>query len=377
MSANFIPRFQQEVIKEKLKTNKLLLVQGPRKAGKKTVVLNAINELSTSRTVLNCTDKSTKKQLKDTTSIQLIQEKIIVFYEAQYLDNLGAILEAILMGEISATVVIICSYVPSINKDLLEAIRQGELEINVRPPSFFESAQHFGLPNEETLLEERLIYGSYPTVITDIENAEEHLKTVVEDAIFTNLKAGERINKKEDLMKVLQYLAFHLGEHLSYNEIAIHSGIDNETAERYIKLLVDAFVLIRLNSFHNGHRYELKKSHTFYFADNGIRNAIIRNFNPTTLRNDMPQLWQNYVIAERIKWIKMNDLLNEVYFWRTSTKQELNFIEIKEGQLFAYKSDWEKRKKMKYPTSFVNAYPTAKLGTINRSTYWSFLTKKV
>ena len=121
----------------------------------------------------------------------------------------------------------------------------------------------------------------------------------------------------------------------------------------------------------------MKKSHTFYFADNGIRNAIIRNFNPTTLRNDMPQLWQNYVIAERIKWIKMNDLLNEVYFWRTSTKQELNFIEIKEGQLFAYKSDWEKRKKMKYPTSFVNAYPTAKLGTINRSTYWSFLTKKV
>ena len=377
MSANFIPRFQQEVIKEKLKTNKLLLVQGPRKAGKKTIVLNAINELSISHTVLNCTDKSTKKQLKDTASIQLIQEKIIVFYEAQYLDNLGAILEAILMGEISATVVIICSYVPSINKDLLEAIQQGELEINVRPPSFFESAQHFGLPNEETLLEERLIYGSYPTVITDIENAEEHLKTVVEDAIFTNLKAGERINKKEDLMKVLQYLAFHLGEHLSYNEIAIHSGIDNETAERYIKLLVDAFVLIRLNSFHNGHRYELKKSHTFYFADNGIRNAIIRNFNPTTLRNDMPQLWQNYVIAERIKWIKMNDLRNEVYFWRTNTKQELNFIEIKEGQLFAYKSDWEKRKKMKYPTSFVNAYPTAKLGTINRSTYWSFLTKKV
>ena len=377
MSANFIPRFQQEIVKEKLKTNKLLLVQGPRKAGKKTIVLNALNELSATHTVLNCSEKSTKDQLKETASIRSIQEEIIVFYEAQYLDNLGAILEAVLMGEISATVIIICSYVPSIKQDLLEAIQQGELEINVRPPSFFESAQHFGLPSEEKLLEERLIFGSYPAVISDIDNAEEHLKILADDAIFTNLKAGERINKKEDLMKVLQYLAFHLGEHLSYNEIATHSELDNETVERYINLLVDAFVLIRLDSFHNGHRYELKKSHTFYFADNGIRNTIIRNFNPTTLRNDMSQLWQNYVIAERIKWIKMNDLQNEVYFWRTSTKQEMDFIEIKEGHLFAYKSDWAKKKKMKYPSSFVNAYPNVKLGAINRSTYWSFLTKKV
>jgi len=373
---HFIPRMQKKILEEKLKSNKLILIQGARKVGKKTLIENVLHEQNAPFSFFDCSQKSTKKQLEITANFKEIKDAFIVLYEAQYLTNLEAILEAVLTGKINATVVICCSYKPQLNTELLAAIQQAELELNFFAPSFYESAQFFGLPNEEKLLEERLIYGSYPEVLADLETAEKKLKEVIEDAIFTNMRDGERINKRDELMCMLQVLAFNVGSAVNYNEISRKSGLDNETVERYIELLEDAFILIKLKPFYNGHNYEMKKGAMIYFADNGVRNALIGNCNPTFLRNDMKELWQNYVISERIKWMRMTGIKNEFYFWKTYTNQQMDFIEIKENRIFAYKSDWEKRKKMKYPKSFSDAYPEAKMGAINRSTYWSFLTSK-
>tara|TARA_R110002072_G_scaffold251518_5_gene410439 strand:- start:45824 stop:46960 length:1137 start_codon:yes stop_codon:yes gene_type:complete len=372
----FIPRMQKNRIEEKLSNNKLLLIQGPKRVGKKTLIEEVLVEKNCDYTLYDCSEKKTKKQLQKTIEFSGTKQSFIVLYEAQYLPNLGNILEAVLSGKIVATVVIICSYKPQINSDLLEAINQAELCIDLFAPSFYESAQFFGLPNEEKLLEERLVFGSYPEVIGDLVNANASLQEIIKEAIFANLSAKERINKSDQLMRMLQILAFNIGENLSYNEIAIKCQLDNETVERYIDLLGDAFILIRLKSFNNGNRYELKKSNMIYFTDNGIRNALINNLNPTFLRDDMNALWRNYVIAERIKWMRMTGILNESYFWKTTTNQELDFLEIKENKIFAYKTDWEKRKKIKFPRSFEESYPEAKTSVINRSTYWSFLTQK-
>ncbi len=372
----FIPRMQQSLIEEKIKTSKLLLIQGPRKIGKKTLICAILDTENKPHSFFDCREKSTRKILEVTENFKEVKDDFIVLYEAQYLSNLGSLLEAVLMGKISATVIIICSYKPQIDEVLLEAIEQADLAINLFAPSFYESAQFFGLPNEEKLLEERLIYGSYPEVLADLEFAEVTLREIIDAAIFTNLRAGERINKGEKLMRMLQLLAFNVGNAVSYNDLSERCGLDNETVERYIDLLEDAFILIRLKPFFNGHRYELKKTNMIYFADNGVRNVLISNFNPTFLRNDMNELWKNYLVAERIKWLRMNGIHNDVYFWKTHTKQQMDFIELKEDKIFAYKTDWEKRKKVKFPKSFSEAYPTAKVSALNRSTYWSFLTNK-
>lgn len=371
-----IPRIQKPLLQEKLKGNKLILLTGPKRVGKMRLLNEVIAENKWESSHFNCSDKKIRKSLEESPEQTRVSTDILVIEEGQQLANLQEVLEDVLAGEIKATTVICCSFAPRVDEMLLEALRIERLEVPIFAPSFYESAQHFGLPEEERLLEERLIYGNYPEVLEDVEHAELKLRELIQEVIFTNLGANDRINKEAKMMRMLQVLAFQVGDAVSSNEIAEKIGLDNETVERYIDLLEAAFILIRLPSFNTNQRYELKKSQAIYFADNGIRNALISNFNPTFLRNDMNELWRNYVISERVKWIRMNGLNKEIYFWKTHTKQQMDFLEMDENSFRAYKTDWEKRKKIKIPNSFSTAYPKAKSTILNRSTYWTFLTSK-
>jgi len=221
-----------------------------------------------------------------------------------------------------------------------------------------------------------LVFGNYPAVTEDLANAETTLKEMIQTVIFTNLGVTDRINKGAKLMRMLQTIAFFVGEAISYNEIAEKCDLDNETVERYVDLLVRSFLLIRIPTLYSGHRYELKKSHVIYFADNGIRNAVINNFNPIEMRNDLDGLWRNWLISERIKWNQLNGKNVRYQFWKTHTKQTIDFIETSDEKIHAYKTIWGKKKTIKFPASFQEAYPTIATHTLNRSTYWGFLTKK-
>ena len=369
-----IPRIQEKQLLEKIKGNKLLLITGPKNVGRSELLESVFDELGVSSTWIDCENKKARKTL-DSEVLQ-VDTELLILDEAQHIEDLQCVLEKVLSDEIKATTIVCCSFTPTIDEMLLEALRAGGLEINLFAPSFYESAQHFGLPEEEKLLEERLIYGNYPQVLSDLENAELVLRELIQEVLYTKLGANDRINKGDKMMRVLQLLAFHIGDAVSYNDIAERAGLDNETVERYVELLEQAFVLIRLPSFHTEKRYELKKSNAIYFTDNGIRNALISNFNPTFLRNDMDQLWKNYLISERVKWIRMNQLNKEMYFWKTHTKQQMDFLETDGNQMVAYKTDWQKRKKLKLPKLFSEYYPSAKASALNRSTYWTFLTRK-
>ncbi|MFT5857961.1 MAG: putative AAA+ superfamily ATPase [Flavobacteriaceae bacterium] len=371
-----IPRIQKEQLEEKLKGSKLILLSGPKRVGKMTLLDEVVSGNNWTKTQFNCDDKKVRKELETSMDTTRVTTDLLILEEAQYLSNLQVILEDVLSGAIKATTIVCCSFAPRVDEILLEVLQMEGLEVPIFAPSFYESAQHFGLPEEEKLLEERLIYGNYPEVLADLEHAELTLREIIQEALFTNLGAQDRINKEDKMMRVLQLLAFHVGDAVSYNEIAEKSGLDNETVERYIDLLVDAFILIKLPSYHTEKRYELKKSNAIYFADNGIRNALISNFNSIFLRNDMDALWKNYLISERVKWIRMNNLNKKVYFWKTHTKQQLDFLEIDANGIRAYKTDWTKKKKVKLPKAFTEAYPTARVSVLNRSTYWTFLTSK-
>jgi predicted AAA+ superfamily ATPase len=207
----------------------------------------------------------------------------------------------------------------------------------------------------------------------DPNNAENHVIELIDDAIGTNLTANERINKKEQLLKILRYLSWNIGKVISFNELGKHVGVDNETAERYVKLFEKAGLLYLLPSYSSDKRYELKKSHVVYFADNGIRNGLIRSFQAFDFRIDQQELWKNWVISERMKALKNSNKEIKSYFWNTHTKQEIDLIEVESNQLTGYKIYWDKKNKLKIPSLFESYYPTCKVSGINRSTFWNFI----
>lgn len=374
-----IPRLLQERVKSHLLNNKILILMGSKGVGKKKLILDSIDDLS-EVLILDANIKKVKKELAFTNEKELIEKiggkHFVLIEDAQYLTDLQQIIETILFGDENLTLILTCSFEPLLDEILREALHMQGLILNLYPPLFQEIANQIGIVEFDKTLPKRLVYGNYTEVISDDENKEEFLMNLIEKAIFTNFSPNERINKGGKLLKMLQILAFEVGEPISYNDVGFRCGLDNETVERYIDLLQKAFILIKIPTYYNGHKYELKKAHTVYFYDNGIRNAIIRNFNEIDLRNDLDVLWKNWLISERIKWNIQNDNNLTYYFWRTNTKQHMDFIEVKDDKVSAYKSIWDKRKKPKFPLSFKTAYPQATTHALNRSTYWGFLSKK-
>lgn len=374
-----IERQLKEKVGQHIASNKILLLMGPKSVGKTRLVLDCI-ENKEAVLSLDANLKAVRKSLENPSEASLREifgnKQYIVIQDAQYLVNLQTIIEELLFGEYNLNLILTCSFEPVLDEVLREALQLQGLELRLYPLLFQELANQQGIVEFDKNIARRLVYGNYPQVIEDPENAGEFLLNLLNDAIFTNLSPAERINKGEKLLKMLQVLAFDMGEPISYNDVGFRAGLDNETVERYIDLLEKAFILIRIPSFYNGHKYELKKTHTVYFVDNGIRNAIIRNFNDIDLRNDLDSLWKNWLISERVKWNQQNGNDYTYYFWRTHTRQQMDFLEVSGEKIAAYKSIWDKRKKPKFPASFTAAYPQAETHALNRSTYWGFLSKK-
>lgn len=375
-----IERVQKTLLKQKLETSKLLLIRGPKRTGKQSLLESIFEEANTTFRTIDCSMKNEREELSKTFLMER-EEQVVVLREAQHLEDLGDFIEGVFGGAFHCKLVVCCSYKPIIDDELIEALEIEGMLFTIFAPSFSESAQHFGLITESQLMEQRLIYGNYPEVLNDLEQAEQILRELIDEIVSAQLGANDRVNKEDKLKRMLQLLAFNVGLPISYNDLGERCGLDNETVERYIQLFEDAFVLIKLPSFNNGNRYELKKAHCVYFQDNGIRNVLISNFNPTFLRDDMNELWRNYMVSERVKWIRMNNLKKSIYFWRTHTEQQLDFIEVGANGAMAYKSDpkmigWERPKKVKIPLLFKRYYPEIKTSVLNKKTYWNFLTRK-
>ncbi len=373
-----IERSLQPIVTEKLAESKIIVLRGPRKSGRKTL-LNAVLSSKMDRVItIDCSDKSIKKTIDAVATFNAhIQGKsIVIVEEAQYLTELQAIIDDALGNDQIENLILCCSFEPVLQEELWEALRYQGLELVVFPLSYPEMAQLNGLGAEEKAVENRLIFGYYPEIVANPDQADQLLIQLLEESIFTQLGATDRINKSEQLIQLLRLLAFNIGQAISYNDLGQQCGLDNETVERYIQLLEKAHLLFMLPTYYNEHRYELKKSHTVYFVDNGIRNALIRQFQALEFRNDRDLLWKNWVISERRKANALANRTPETYFWKTHTKQEMDYIEVSETGIAAYKMQWDKRKKIKIPTSFTEAYPEIKATGINRSTFWGLIAKK-
>ena len=374
-----ITRQVKAAVQEQIKEAKVLLIQGPKGIGKTEFVLDILDELSWSHALVS--RKDYKSLQSETEMVKFLKEKtgdaqILVLKDAEHFAQLQLLLEMILASDHETRIVLLCSFQAPIDELLFEALKANNFVVELTPFSFYELAQTKGMGSLEKELEDRLVFGSYPAVIENPENAEEIINELLDQILTTQLGANDRINKKKQMIAVLKTLAFEMGEVISYNDIGTRCDLDNETVERYVELFEKAFLIYRIPSYYGGKKYEMKKGTSVYFADNGFRNALINNFNSMEWRNDATQLWRNWLLVEKIKWNRNLGKSVEYYTWKTHTKQNVDCIEIENDRMRAYQTSWTKKKTVRFPAGFLKNYPNAETFQLNKSTYWGFLSSK-
>ncbi len=370
--------YYYSTLKKNLLSGKMALLQGPKGIGKESIVTEICNELGKTYYVLDLSKKNNRKVFEEVHENIFSDAKFnvdnIIILEGQFISNLSSLLELAIADEIKQQITIIFSYSLNLDTKVLQVLEENEYLFNIFPYTFYEIANESSVFEAEKLLDDRIIFGSYPTVYNS-KNSEILLKSIIEQSLKTIFSNNERVNKLHLFRKVLQVVAINIGEPLSYYEIGQICNLDNETVERYIELMINAQLLIKLPCYHNENRYELKKSNVFYFMDNGIRNALINNFNPLDIRSDAEHLWRNWLISEKIKWQRLNGLRSQFLFWQSHTSQQIDVLEFNNKGVEAFKTSLQK-KFLKEPPLFKKYYPSIPVHTLNKATYLSFLTKK-
>ena len=300
-------------------------------------------------------------------------KKIVIIDEAQRIDAIGLRLKLITDTIPEVQLIATGSSAFELNNRLNEPLTGRKWEYNMYAISFQEMVNHHGLLTEKRLLPHRLVYGYYPDVINNAGNEKEILKQLADSYLYKDLLMLDQIKKPEKLVKLLQALSYQVGAQVSYNELANLLDIDAKTVEKYIDLLEKCFVIFKLTTFSRNLRNELKSSRKIYFYDNGIRNSLISNFNQIENRSDIDALWENFLIAERIKYLRYNKVYANYWFWRTKEQKEIDFIEEFNDQITAYEFKWNPKISVKTPKLFLNTYSNASFKIIHKDNFESFL----
>jgi predicted AAA+ superfamily ATPase len=374
-----IHRILKNNIQQSCNKGKAIILLGPRQVGK-TTLLKDIAKNQKDTLWLNADDFKIKT-LFEIASISQLKSiikgaKTIIIDEAQTIKDIGLKLKIIIDEFENIQIIATGSSAFDLANELNEPLTGRKFEFQMYPISFEEMVKHTNLLDELNQLNHRMVYGYYPDVIVNENDEKRILKQLADSYLFKDILIWSKIKKSDKIIKLLQALAFQIGNQVSYNNIGNLIGLDSETVERYIILLEKSFIIYRLSSFSRNHRSELKKSRKVYFIDNGIRNAVISNFSNLALRNDIGALWENYIISERKKYLAYHNIYANTYFWRTKTQQEIDYIEEIDGQIYAYEFKWNKNVKAKFPKSFLTAYPKAKTKIITPQNYHEFIAKQ-
>lgn len=372
-----IKRSLENVISSRFFKGKTIVLYGARQVGK-TTLLNQISAKLTQKIIWlngdNPEDRALISNINHTRAKELFPAGSLIFIdEAQRIANTGLNLKIIHDSCENVQIVVTGSSSFELTDKIKESMAGRKWTYKLYPLSFSELLSHTSFIESVRSLETRLIYGAYPEVINSPGNEKRALIEIVTDYLYKDIFALKDIRKPDAIENVLKALAFQVGNQVSYREISQITGLDKLTVERYIRLLEEAFVIFRLGSYAKNLRNELKFTRKIFFVDVGIRNAIIGNFAPLDLRNDVGALWENYLISERRKMIEYNGLYRNTYFWRTSRQQEIDYLEEYDGKLFAYEFKWRSNQKLKVSKTFTNSYPEAELKLINKENYFDFI----
>lgn len=372
-----IPRLLETQIRGKLFQNKAIVVLGPRQTGKTTLLQILAQKSNHPFLWLNGDEADVRQLFTNATSTKLLtfigNKKCVFIDEAQRIKDIGIGIKLIVDNVSGIQVIASGSSSFELSSHLNEPLTGRKYEYKLYPLSIGELHGHFGEMEESRLLQHRLMFGLYPEVVTRPGEEREVLSLLTGSYLYKDILVLENVKKTDALERLIQALAFQIGNQVSYNELGQTTGLDNETIERYIDLLEKAFVIFRLPAFSRNLRNEIKKTRKVYFYDNGIRNAVIKNFNPPGLRNDIGQLWENFLVSERRKRNAYNGLWCNTYFWRTYSKQEIDYIEEYEGKLHSFEFKWNVKKTKTHFSSFKQAYPESETKIIHPDNYREFV----
>lgn len=371
-----IKRDIQDSIKDDFKRGKVITIIGPRQVGK-TTLLNQIDTEGKKVLSLNCDDEIDAMAIEGKSSVELrnlFENYDIVFIdEVQRVKNIGMALKKIADLKLRTNVIVTGSSSLSIRDEVNEPATGRLIEYNLFPFSFSELAADSSELDVMKSLESRMIYGSYPEVVTDPAVARRTIMGLANNYLYKDILSYGGVRKPEILQKLVRALALQMGSEVSYNELAKTVGIDKATVESYIGLLEKCFVVFRLESFSRNMRNEIQKGKKVYFYDNGIRNAIISNFAPLEMRNDVGALWENLMISERVKRNAYTQSYAQPFFWRTHSQKEIDYVEDCDGVLTAFEFKWNEKAKAKKPTDFMESYTNSRFEVITPSNFWGFV----
>jgi predicted AAA+ superfamily ATPase len=374
---NLVRDLSDNILK-KLKPNKVVLVFGARRVGKTLLVKEILAKVNEPVLILNGEDINVHDKLANR-SVENYKQ-ILGTYKLLYIDEAQKIPEIeeklkLMIDEIDGLKIIISgSSSFDIHKDAGEPLTGRKYTFNLYTFSENEYNQIENSISKIDRLSERLVFGNYPELLhlPDRDDKIDYLNEMISSYLLKDILVYEHIKNSQKIFNLLRLVAFQIGGEVSLQELGKQLGISKNTVEKYLDLLNKVFILHKVEGFSRNLRKEITKNSRWYFLDNGIRNAVIANFNPVHARNDIGALWENYMISERLKYQSYKRISSNNYFWRTYEQQEIDWVEERDGSLFGYEFKW-KEDKFKIPTQWKSAYPGASFELINVNNFNEWL----
>lgn len=356
-----------------------MVLLGPRRVGKTVLIGQILSEVKDSYLLLNGEDQSTtdllmKRSVEHYKSI-LGQRRFLVIDEAQKIEGIGAILKLMVDSIPGLKVIVTGSSMYDLNHPLGEPLTGRKITFHLFPLAQMEYSEVETEAETNSRLEERMIFGSYPELLRYPGHDEkaEYLKELMRSYLFRDILSLEGLRNASRLQDLLRLLAYQVGSEVSNHELGLQLGMSKNTVERYLDLLSQVFVIYKLQGYSGNLRKEIRKKHKWYFTDNGIRNALIANFNPMGMRTDAGALWENYILSERVKYQSYTGITVNNFFWRTYDGQEIDLVEERGGKLHAFEFKWDSKKHTKIPEAFKRSYPGSEFRVVTGENYLSWI----
>ncbi len=375
----FLEREITDQVIDSLKPNKVVLILGARRTGKTELMKRILNTVKGKSLILNGDDMSSHSLLEERTTenyVSLIGDnKIVVIDEAQKIENIGLKLKLMVDTVPSVKILASGSSAFDLSNKLGEPLTGRKRTFNLFPISQSEYSKTESIVETKSKLKERLIFGSYPELLQLNSRNEKsmYLTELISSYLLKDILEFDGLRNAKKILDLLKLIAYQIGKEVSLSELGNNLGLHKDTVAKYLDLLSKVFVVYRLDGYSRNLRKEVSKMSRWYFYDNGIRNAIINNVNDLSLRNDQGDLWENYILSERVKHQNYNNLMVSNYFWRTYQKQEIDWVEEREGKLFATEVKWNPKKMAKVPKTFMDAYPESEFQLINTDNYLKWI----
>lgn len=373
---NTLPRLIENRINKLLFKGKAVILYGARQVGK-TTLLRRLQESRPEKSIyLNCDEPDIRHSLTNvsSTAIKALfgSAKLVFLDEVQRIPNAGLTLKLAVDNFPDMQIIATGSSSFELSDNISEPLTGRKFELQLFPFSIQELRGEYSDLEIQRLLEHRMVYGMYPEVVRNAGEELDLLKEIARSYLYKDVLQYQQIKNPEILEKLLQALALQISSEVSYNELAALLGIDKKTVANYIRILEQAFIIFPLRPFSRNLRNELKKLRKIYFVDTGIRNALINNFNPLSLRQDAGALWENFMISERLKKNSNENRSVAIYFWRTHQQQEIDLIEDSGGKLSGFEFKWG-RKKSRIPQLFLKTYEGSSVTPVTPDNFPEFV----